>query len=77
MKELIEHSDHGWLGQQQVTVVFFGTEVTGTTQSPGTYSASQIWGTGYIRLDKQPDEVMFDAWSFAITITQFGTNQSF
>jgi len=76
-KNLIEHCDHGWMGEQQVTVVFFGTEVTGTTQSPGTYSSSQIWGTGYIRLSAPPDEVMFDAWDFEITIKQFGTNQSF
>jgi len=76
-KDLVEHSDHGWLGKQQVSVIFFGTEVTGTTQSPGTYSASQVWGTGYVRLQKAPDEVMFDAWNLGITITQFGTNQSF
>lgn len=76
-KELLEHADHGWLNNQQVSIIFFGTNVTGTTQSCGTYEASQIWGTGYIRVVSGPDEPMFDAWNMNIEIKQFGTNQSF
>lgn len=76
-KEAIEHIAGGWFGKQQVTIVYFGSHVSGTTQSPGTYTASQIWGTGYCRLDGIPRENSFDLWTFGLIIKQFGTNQAF
>jgi hypothetical protein len=40
------------------------------------YEASQIWGTGYIRITAGPTEPIFDAWDMSIEIKEFGTNQT-
>ena len=75
-KEMLELFDYGWLGMRPYSAIYFGTNVTGTLQGKGTYEASQIWGTGYIRVTSRPVEIMFDAWDISIEINQFGTNQS-
>lgn len=74
-KEMLERFDYGFLRQRPFSTVYFGTNVTGTTQGRGTYEASQVWGTGYIRITSGPTESMFDAWDMSITIKEFGTNQ--
>ena len=68
--------DYGWIGNRAFSTIYFGTNVTGTLQGKGTYEASQIWGTGYIRIVSGPTEEIFDAWNIGIVIKQFGTNQS-
>jgi hypothetical protein len=75
-KEIMEHICLGWLCKKQVTVVFWGTNVTGTTQSCGTYEAGMIWGTGYLEMT-EPKERIADMWSFDVEINEFGTNQVF
>lgn len=42
----LQHICEGWAGSQQIVVVFYGTAVTGTTDTPGNYDASQIWEQG-------------------------------
>jgi len=74
-KEMIERFDYGFLGLRPFSTIYFGTNVTGTTQGKGTYEASQIWGTGIIRITSGPSEPMFDAWDLSIELTEFGTNQ--
>lgn len=73
---LLKHICNGWHGLQQVTTLFYGSHVTGTNQSAGTYSASQIWGTGFCRMSNV-SEVISDSWNCTIEITQFGSNQHF
>jgi len=75
-KDFLEHMASGWLTEQQISVIFFGSHVTGTTQSPGTYTASQIWGTAYIRISK-PKETAYDLWDIDANIREFGPDQSF
>ena len=75
-KEFLELFDYGWIGNRAFSTIYFGTNVTGTLQGKGTYEASQIWGTGYIRIVSGPTEEIFDAWNIGIVIKQFGTNQS-
>jgi len=76
-KNALEHMTHGWQKKKQITVVYFGTHVTGTNQSPGTYSSSQIWGTGFVRLNGLPKESAFDLWNTTIIIREFGPDQNF
>lgn len=77
-KEFMEHIAGGWFDKQQVTIVYFGTSVIGTTETPGSMAtAGQLWGTGFVRFTSKPRETAFDLWSFDIFITEFGTNQSF
>jgi len=77
-KERFEHVAHGWIGSKQITMVYFGTSVIGTVESPGSMStAGQLWGTGYITLLSEPEEVDMDFWNVELSITQFGSSQSF
>jgi hypothetical protein len=71
----LDHICSGWYGKQQVTILYFGTNVTGTTQSIGTYEASQLWGTGFCRMVSR--QGVLDMWNCTLKITQFGTNQVF
>jgi len=76
-KNRIEFVESGWLGFRQITMVYFGTNVTGTTQSVGTYEASQIWGTGYVELSGRPVETDYNMWSVEMQINEFGPDQTF
>jgi hypothetical protein len=76
-KERIEFAVGGWFGHRQITMVYFGTNVTGTTQSVGTYEASQIWGTGYLELPSLPMETDYNMWSLDLQINEFGPDQTF
>lgn len=77
-KERLEFCESGWLGSRQITMVYFGTSVIGTSESPGSMSsAGQLWGTGYLSLDKIPEETAADLWDVNLTVTEFGPDQSF
>jgi hypothetical protein len=78
-KDRIEHIVTGWLGQQKVTSVYFGTSVIGTTESCGSMaSAGQLFGTGFFTFTKLPSEGdLADMWNFEIQFTEFGPNQVF
>lgn len=77
-KDALEHIAHGWLTQKQVTIVFFGTSVTGTATPPGSLqNAGQLWGTGFVRITGLPREVDVDLWNLELQITEFGTSQAF
>lgn len=73
----LQHLANGWLGKKQITMVYFGTNVTGTTQSVGTYSAGQLWGTGFLLMQGLPKEKDVNLWDVTIELTEFGTGQIF
>jgi hypothetical protein len=74
----ITHCVEGWYKQQQITIVAFGTLVSGTATPLGSLeSIGQIWGTCYLRFSKPPEEEILDLWNFDLEITKFGTNQIF
>ena len=77
-KNHLEHMCVGWYDQQQITMVYYGTSVIGTAESPGSMlTAGQLWGTGFMRFTTKPRETAFDLWTFDTFVTEFGTNQSF
>lgn len=76
-KIALEHLAHGWAGSQQVTIIYYGTAVTGTTDVPSAYAASQIFGTGYLRITGKPTETAYGLWDVGVTFKQWGPDQSF
>jgi hypothetical protein len=76
-KNALEHLCHGWAGSQQITIIYYGTAVTGTSEAAGGYSSSQIFGTGYMRVTSKAQETAFGLWDIGVTFKQFGPDQSF
>jgi hypothetical protein len=77
-KNSLEHIESGWLGSRQITMVYWGTSVIGTVETPGSMAtAGQLWGTGYVTIDKIPEEAALDQWNLSLTIDEFGPDQSF
>ncbi len=76
-KNGIEHAAHGWIGNAIINVLAFGTCNVGTLTMAECLAAGQIWGTCFIEFDSLPKETALDLWTFSISITEFGPNQSF
>jgi hypothetical protein len=77
-KDRLEHIAYGWMDSQQVTMVYFGTSVIGTTETVGSMeTAGQLWGTGWCEIDNIPQETAMDLWNMKLTIHQFGSDQVF
>lgn len=77
-KNFLEHVSHGWIGSMQITMVYFGSSVIGTTESAGSMSAAgQLWGTGWVEQNGLPNESASDLWNFNAIIHEFGPDQSF
>lgn len=75
----VDHCCSGWLGQKQITIIYFGTVTDGTAvYTPAQLaSAGQCWGTGYFTMVNEPQELGLDLWTFSIEINEFGPNQVF
>ena len=76
-KEKLEHICDGWLGNKQLTVLYFGSLVNSATSLSTLASQGQVFGTGYCMLNGLPKETALDLWTLELSFNEFGTNQSF
>jgi len=75
-KNKLQHICNGWLGQKQITMVFFGTSANGDDYEAAE-GDGQLWGTGFVSQLGEPKEKGIDLWDYTIEITEFGANQIF